>query len=150
MTVIVWDGHVLAADRQGTFGDTIRTVKKLWPLSHGGAVAVTGNLVDGKELKQWVEDGMKKEKFPVKKKKEDWACLIVALPGKPVSYFENNAESIEVIDPFIAWGVGREAALGALEMGADARKAVEIASKWVEGCGRGFDSVIVNPSQEGQ
>lgn len=148
MTVIAWDGHVLAADRQASCGDTIASAIKLWPLKQGGAVAVCGQLSHGLALRRWVEEGMERKKFPKLKENEDWTRLIVALPGKPVVMFENTPEAIEIIDPFLAWGCGREAALGALEMGADSIKAVEIASKWIEGCGRGYDSVIINPKKE--
>ena len=144
MTVIAWDGHVLAADRQVTNGDTVSSGIKLWPLKQGGAVAVCGALSQGLALRRWVEEGMIREKFPAVKEDEEWARLIVALPGKPVIMFENTPEAIEVIDPFLAWGCGREAALGAMEMGADAITAVKIASKWIVGCGNGCDYVIVN------
>ena len=143
MTVIAWDGRTLAADRLGVNGDTLHTVKKLWPLEKGGAIAVSGSLPQGLELKRWVEEGMEKEKFPSKKKDEEWALLIVVLPGKAAVCFENLPEPIEVLDSFGAWGCGREAALGALEMGADAIKAVKVASKWVDGCGRGCDYVVI-------
>ena len=148
MTVIAWDGHVLAADRQATHGDTIASVKKAWPLKNGGAVAVCGNLSHGLALKRWVEEGMERKKFPKLKESEEWTRLIVALPGKSVVMFENTPEAIEIIDPFLAWGCGREAALGALEMGASAIKAVEVASKWVEGCGRGFDAIMIHLPEE--
>lgn len=42
MTVIAWDGNILAADRQCNVGDTIYSVRKLWPLDGGGAIAATG------------------------------------------------------------------------------------------------------------
>jgi len=149
MTVIAWDGETLAADRQSLRGDTIMTTRKLWPLKNGGVMAVCGQLAHGMALKKWVENGMHKKEFP-KKKDDNWASLIVALQGEPVVYFENTPDPIEICDLFAAWGVGREAALGAMAMKSDAIEAVEIASRFVVGCGNGCDHVRVkNRSEEG-
>ena len=139
MTVITWDGKVLAADRQCLRGDTIMTARKLWPLENGGVMAVCGKLAHGMALKKWVENGMHKKEFPKIKEGEEWASLIIAMPGEPVVYFENTPDPIEICDPFAAWGVGREAALGAMAMECGAIGAVEIASRFVSGCGNGCD-----------
>jgi len=70
--------------------------------------------------------------------KDAWGTLIVA--GRDGCFFyERYGVPIKVEDPFMAWGAGREAALGAMEMGADAIRAVGVASRWVTGCGRGCD-----------
>jgi hypothetical protein len=147
MTVIAWDGKTLAADKMSLCGDTVSTVKKLWPLRETGlegAIAVTGSLDKSLVMKRWYEEGKDRAKWPDFQNKDDWALIIVALPGFPVVYFEKHPEPIEVIDPFMAWGSGREAALGAMAMGADAIRAVEIASQHIFGCGRGCDFVMVN------
>ena len=149
MTVIAWDGETLAADRQCLRGDTIMTARKLWSLKNGGVVAVSGLLSHGIALKDWVENGMKREDFPKAGEGMDWATLIVAIPLKPVVYFENTPEPIEILDPFAAWGVGRESALGAMAMKSDAIEAVEIASRFVAGCGNGCDHVRVKNKSEG-
>ena len=150
MTVIAWDGHILAADRMGENGSTLSTVKKLWPLKkQGGAFAVCGSLSQGLALKRWVEGGMKEDKFPFVKEGESWTHLIVALPKKSVMLFENSPDAIEVLDSFAAWGIGREVALGALQMGASSIVAVEIASKWAAGCGRGCDWVYIETNKKG-
>ena len=143
MSVIAWDGKVLAADRQSLRGDTIGSTKKIWSLKNGGAIACAGLLPHGLALKNWVENGMKKEEFPQVNENEKWALLVVVLPGKPVVFYENRPEPIEIFDPFVAWGVGREVALGVMAMGGDAIRAVEIASQFVSGCGNGCDHVCV-------
>ena len=40
----------------------------------------------------------------------------------------------------MVWGDGQEVAMGALAMGADAIKAVEITSKYCDSCGCGIDA----------
>lgn len=144
MSIVAWDGKTLAADRQSTIVDTIFTIKKLWKLDNGEVIAVVGTQDAALTVKRWYESGAKKEDWPKCQEKEDWAKLIVISGGK-CFYYDTLPEQIEVIDPFFAWGTGREVALGAMEMGADAVKAVEIASKYVSGCGRGCDFEVVHP-----
>ena len=149
MTVIAWDGNILAADRQSTVGDTIYSIRKLWDLDGGGAIAVTGNQGRCLALKRWYEDGAYIREWPAFSKEEtEYATLIVVKPNGRVVYYEQYPDAIEVIDNFSAWGCGREAALGALEMGADAIKAVEVACKYITGCGRGCDWVKVTGKRE--
>jgi hypothetical protein len=145
MTVIAWDGKILAADRQGTVGDTIYTIQKLFPLSHGGAMATTGHADSAAVMRQWWSDGANKKLWPAcQSDKDKWSCLIIARPNKPVLSYETLPEPLVGVDCLAAWGIGREAALGAMAMGADAIKAVEIASRIVIGCGRGCDFIEVN------
>jgi len=144
MTVIAWDGKTLAADRKACFGDTEYSTQKLWPLADGGALAFCGDLDCGMSMKRWYEEGADISKWPEFQKSERWALLIIALPGQPVIIYEKLPEAFSYLDPLQAWGSGREAALGAMAMGADAIKAVEIASLVVHNCGRGYDFVMVN------
>lgn len=44
-----------------------------------------------------------------------------------------------VFDRFMAWGSGRDFAMGAMEMGASAYRAVEVAIRHSTGCGYGID-----------
>jgi ATP-dependent protease HslVU (ClpYQ) peptidase subunit len=45
-----------------------------------------------------------------------------------------------VEDPFMAWGSGRDFALGAMAMGATAREAVAVACRFNVYCGNGIDA----------
>ena len=148
MTVIAWDGFTLAADRQATVADTIYSTKKLWTYADGSAVAVTGDLSAGEYMRSWYESGSQIDQWPEIQKTEDWAILVVARPGKAPVYYERHPVPITVVDQFRAWGSGREVALGAMAMGADAINAVEIASRFVIGCGRGCDSVRINARKD--
>ncbi len=139
MSVVAWDGKVLAADRRSLYGDTITTVRKIFKTPAGEIVALIGDLDFGMTIKRWYEEGCKRESWPQSQKDERlWVRMIVA-NGLNIVFYERTPDPVEVIDPFMAWGCGREVALGAMAMGADAVKAVEIASQFTYGCGNGCD-----------
>lgn len=136
MSVVAWDGKILAADRQSTYGDTKSSTDKIFLLPNGEVVAFVGPLTAAVRLKRWYDEGADPAKYPPLKKDEDWTKIIVASKDR-ICFTEGSPDFIPVIDPFCAWGVGREAALGALEMGANAPQAVAAACKWICGCGMG-------------
>jgi ATP-dependent protease HslVU (ClpYQ) peptidase subunit len=138
MTVIVWDGKTLAADKMVSCGDTLHTTTKVF--KHGAdIVAFCGTLSKGLALKKWYLDGAKTEEYPKFQDTEDFSVLIVASGGKVNEYLDQPI-AISLEDKFSAWGNGREFAIGAMSAGADAVKAVEITSYHCGGCGRGVDS----------
>lgn len=155
MSVIVWDGKTLAADRQGTTHEMRITEPKLRVLvfdphtTPGPSVAVcawTGVSVYGQELAQWYFDGADKSKYPeFQKDKEDWCRLIVA-DTDGCRHYERTPYPLTVNDPYMAWGGGRDFAMGALAMGADARKAVEVTNLFSIGCGGGVDAYDLLPT----
>jgi hypothetical protein len=146
MSIVAWDGKILAADRQCTVTDTIFTIQKLWKLSSGEVVAFVGIATEGLLIKQWYEAGAKPENWPECKEEDDRLKFIVA-SKEGCFFYDGEPIKIKVLDPFRAWGIGREAALGAMAMGANAIEAVKIASKHVIGCGRGCDWVEVIPGE---
>lgn len=142
MSVVVWDGKIIAADCQAVYGDTVSTIRKIFLLENGEVVGVTGALDAAATVIRWYKQGADPEKWPEIQKTDNWARIIVASKNR-ICFAEKTPDFVDVVDSFAAWGCGREAALGALEMGADAIKAVEVASKWINGCGRGCDSFRV-------
>lgn len=140
MSVIAWDGKSLAADRQCTTADLRALVSKIRRLSDGTVLAWTGKHEMGLALARWYEEGADRAKWPkFQEDKEDWCRLIVATNSGRVIFYEQLPEPQEVLDTFMAWGSGRDFAIGAMGMGADARTAVEIASRFSVGCGYGVD-----------
>lgn len=143
MSVVVWDGKTLAADRQGTNGDMRLTEPKMAvQVSEFGDVvcAWTGISAYGKQLAQWYYNGAHKDDWPeFQKDKDNWCRLIVANSDGCI-FYEVTPYPLVVHDPYMAWGAGRDFAMGALSMGADARKAVEVASKFSTVCGGGVDA----------
>ncbi len=144
MSVIAWDGKVLAADRQYICGDTISTAKKIFKLSNGEVLAFCGDLDTGMTMKRWYESGHKIEDWPVdiQNDKDKWCRIIIANPLK-IFYFERTPDPVEILDDFMAFGCGREVALGAMAMGATAVQAVQVASRFVIGVGNGVEAFTV-------
>lgn len=139
MTVIAWDGHVLAADKQATYGDTKRTTTKIFRVNDSEVIALCGSIGAALVLLDWYKSGAQKESWPQQlQDSDDWAQLIIAA-ANGVRFYDRRPYFQMLEDPFMAWGLGNEFALGALSMGASAIQAVEIASKWCEGCGMGVD-----------
>jgi ATP-dependent protease HslVU (ClpYQ) peptidase subunit len=131
MTTIAWDGQSLAIDSQFTDAG-LRTVGiKARKLSDGTVLAFCGTAVAGYALVAWYEQGAEREKWPhCQTDNETSACLIVAKDGQ-VAAFERGAPfAIPCHEPFMAWGSGRDYALGAMAMGASAEKAVRVAIKF--------------------
>lgn len=143
MTVIAWDGRTLAADKMACCGDTATTCTKIRRVDDK-VFAWCGGLGEGLALVEWYLAGADKDKYPAFQKTDDWSRLIVA-SDSGVVFYEKVPEPQPCEDAYGAWGSGREVALGALAMGADARRAVEVASKHVHSCGLGVDAFELVP-----
>lgn len=125
MTTIAWDGKSLAADTRATANGLIdnRTVKA-W--SHKGLlIAACGSQALCEKFRVWVISGMDGES-PFEGAEDGNG--IIAAPHCVVVF--GNSGSWRVAEPFYTLGSGYQLALGALAMGADARKAVEVAARF--------------------
>jgi hypothetical protein len=142
MSVVTWDGRILAADRQACIGDTVITCPKLFKLSNGEVVAFIGDNDIGLSLKEWYENGHELGQWPESRKDDKWSNLIVA-SKEGCFFYESLPIKAKIYDPFMAWGTGADVALGSMAMGANAVKAVEIASQHSASCGKGCDWVDV-------
>lgn len=137
MTVIAWDGNTLAADRMCNSNGLATEMEKLKTLSDGRLVAVWGTAVYFHSLIEWLEAGALPLNFP-RMPDEGWAGLVEVKPDR-VNYYENNPHPLTVTGEFMAWGYGREFAIGAMAAGADAVAAVNIASRHCVYCGNGIN-----------
>lgn len=150
MSVIAWDGKSFAADRQGSNGELRFVAPKLKREVYGkedreeiAILAMTGNQASGLLLMRWWLDGADPKDWPASQRSEDWARLIVWTRYRGVATFEKDPVAILVEDPFMAWGSGRDYALGAMARGATAREAVEIACRFSIYCGLGIDEFSI-------
>jgi hypothetical protein len=110
-------------------------------LKDGTILAATGSECSGALMMQWYEEGANFSNYPANQTdKDDWSRLVVVSPNGRVSCYEKYPVRIDVIQVPMAWGSGQDFALGALAMGADARKAVEIASQFSTDCGLGVEA----------
>jgi hypothetical protein len=114
-------------------------------LSNGEVLAWSGWQDGGLAMADWYERGADPQSFPALQADENrWSRLIVATPSG-VFIYERLPVRCDVLDPFCAWGAGMDYALGALAMGADARKAVEVACEFSVDCGFGFEAYDLSP-----
>jgi ATP-dependent protease HslVU (ClpYQ) peptidase subunit len=139
MSIVVWDGKTLAADKQGTVGDLRLKTTKIAKLSTGEILGWVGAVEHGLALVNWYANGCKIEEWPETQKGEEWGKLIVITKGKAYEYEQLPIRQLVQSVP-AAWGSGRDFALGALAMGADAIGAVKVACKFSTSCGMGIDS----------
>lgn len=142
----MWDGKTLAADRQGTNNGYACQLVKIRLTRIGEVVAWTGDPALGQRMADWYERGKRQRDWPPRQNTNDWARLIVAHLDCRCEYFEQEPCGIPVVDGYTAWGNGRDYALGALAMGADARRAVEITNLLCTDCGFGVDAYSPFPT----
>ena len=140
MSIIAYDGKTIAADKQATYADVKETTYKIKKLANGDIVGFTGTLSKALMLVKWYEDGSSPKKYPKFQEGDDWIRFVVFKTNGKILYYESTSEPIEVLEEKIAFGCGRDLALGAMEMGADAVTAVKVASKYSVYCGMGVDS----------
>lgn len=142
MSVVAWDGKTLSADKQATSSGLKSTVTKIRRAKDGSLLAWVGCQNTGVIMADWYDDGADLEKWPkCQENKDDWAVLVIVRNGA-LSVYEQWPKEIFFEDPIKAFGSGRDYALGAMAMGADSRKAVEIAMRFESGCGMGVDTLV--------
>jgi len=149
MTVIAWDGDSLAADKASENCGMVLRVTKIRKLGSGEVIAWCGKMENGLALARWYADGAEIDHWPSFQRTDDWSRLIVA-NEEHVFFYEQEPERQFVDEPFCAWGSGRDFAIGAMAMGANAAKAIEIASKYNIFCGLGCDSIRVRKKEKNQ
>lgn len=148
MSVVAWDGKTLAADCQATNHGFKWKSPKIFRLESGEVAAFTGQPDTGLLMLEWYRNGRKREEWPDSQTNDSWSRLIVAHLDKSVTVFEQFGFMQNFKDaPYMAWGAGRDFALGALAKGATAEEAVEIANQFSDSCGFGVESYEVFRNQ---
>ena len=141
MTVIVWDGKTLAADKQATNAGLKRRVTKLRRI-RGHLCAVSGDFDYAQELLHWFEAGADPATYPDCQKTNEWVSLLVITPERRILKFERSPYPADFTeDGVYAMGSGRDFAIAAVYLGFDAAKGVEVASVFESGCGMGCDTL---------
>ena len=145
MSVIVWDGKRLAADRQVSDGSMVRSTTKIRKITKGkfkgyliGAVGATAT---ANTLMDWFELGANPGQFPFEYAKSEMlgASLLVITQEKEIWRFDHLPNPIVMEDEEYAHGSGRDFAYGAMSMGADAVMACEVACTHSTECGVAID-----------
>jgi hypothetical protein len=138
MSVITWDGHIIAADRQATRNGSRCTCHKLVKIDDY-AIGWVGTQVHGLMMMDWFVDGADATKFPEIEEDENSCTRMIVATRKSITVYEREARGMTFMDKNQAWGSGMDVALGAMAMGADAIQAVKIACKLDINCGMGID-----------
>jgi ATP-dependent protease HslVU (ClpYQ) peptidase subunit len=139
MTTIAYRDGVLAADSQCQAGGRIlgetRKITRIDKVDKPEMlVAVAGNLDKCQVFKQWCETGYPRNPPNLKEisENEDFGAFVIinTEPTIIVYEYETNCVGVPIRAEFRALGTGADFAIGAMAMGASARKAVEIATKY--------------------
>lgn len=146
MTVIVYRDGIMAADRQSTIsGVRACEVKKIARRESDGAlIGVAGDAALASAYMRWFVAGEQGER-PIMHVSADDHKTALALIVRPDGSVEEHSVAgwVPVEGEFYAYGSGLEAAIAAMHMGADARRAVEITNIVTTGCGMGVDVVLL-------
>lgn len=141
MTVIAWDGKTLAADRRAVQGGFCFASTKIFRVNDF-LVGFSGNASRGGEYLAWLREGGDPKKFPENKDENDcFVWLLVIRADGTIEKYENSGYPIIVDEKHFALGSGQDFATAAMYLGFDAVKAVEVASRFDEGCGNGIDTL---------
>ena len=140
MSIIAWDRKIIAADKMSEYCGLATQVTKLRISKNRNAIiGFTGGYENGLGLIEWFENGENAKDWPDWQKSEDWCRFIVAVSNHVYSY-EKLPYAQGNDNPFMAWGSGRDYALGAMAQGANAIEAVKIACNFCVSCGLGVDA----------
>lgn len=142
MTVIAWDGKVIAADKQENYSNMRRYTTKLIQVADA-IVGFAGNTAIGNEVVDWFIRGAVPEKFPPQARdRDDYVNFITVLSTGVVMEYTRSPFPHCITDR-MAIGSGRDFAVTAMYLGRGAREAVEIASVFDVNCGNGADAYIL-------
>lgn len=143
MTTIAFDGNTLAADRAAWSGSVKYTVRKVHRIiAPNGSVFLVAMCGDGPYAEQvlsWMKGGRHPGTYP-----NDDNITIGLVIDEQRRIWRLNAVRLtysRVLDKIHATGAGQEFAIGALEAGATAKQAVQIAIKRSDYAGLGVDVV---------
>lgn len=133
MTTVAYRDGIMAADSMLTIGDTrlAHAAAKLVAASDGSIAGASGDTSLCQAFLQWVESESMSCCVPPPAAIGDFRYTgIVVSPGGTVLLYDGSPHPIRLEPaPYIAIGSGRDAALGAMAMGASAAAAVAIASE---------------------
>lgn len=136
MTAIVYDrrNKVIVADSQNTDrGGMMFRMNKIERLPNGDYFMGAGNCYTIGITKRWAETGFDEDERPeygalfADPDEYTFSCLVVSKDGATVTLIDDEMQPLEVMDDYVAIGSGAAYCIGALDAGASALRAVEIA-----------------------
>jgi len=150
MTVIAWDGKTLCTDQQANDGSMKWEAEKAWYITNkatGKICIVTGVGTLGYiiQLRDWFASGMETALDITPNMAE---LIVIDDEGLCVFSGEKTYSPVRLKAP-MAFGHGREYAMGAMAMGANASDAVIIANEYSLHCGKGVACYTIHPEEKG-
>lgn len=144
MTIIVFDGKTLAADKMVSDSTGYYTTKKIGRLNDGSLYGFCGYPHQAAKIIAWLNRDRKLEEYPEQTERDLDACVLVITKDRKKFLYNSIAGSSEVADKYVVLGSGQAYALAGLHCGLDAKKAVKLAIKLCPTCGGGIDSITAN------
>lgn len=142
MTVIVWDGRTLAADKLCADNWTKRRVTKIRRVGADFLMGAAGDSDRCRALIAWFSNGADPTLFPSHLQADSTEAQLMVIDRDGTAALYAREPFPIVLDAgFQAIGSGAEAALAAMHCGRTAVEAVEIASLVCRGVGLGIDSL---------
>lgn len=142
MTVIAWDGEVLATDTQCTMGNAKYNSPKAWYESVGGQACIisgVGTLKNIHRHKEWVMKNDPSIEFPYGALENHYYQFILVTKNGLLRYEGTPYPILHGVNA-CAFGEASDFAYGALAMGATAVEAVQVAIKYSHCCGGNVES----------
>ena len=139
MTIIVWDGEVLATDKLAVrHGIKIATVKAFYSQDETGKCILSGvgDLDKIAAACQWYESGADPHNYISR----GIGCTLIVVDALGLKFYEHPWIATKVGYGKCAFGSGADISYGALAMGASAERAVECANEYALMCGMGIDT----------
>jgi hypothetical protein len=141
MTVIAWDGEVLATDTQCTLGNAKYQSPKAWYESVGGQACIisgVGTLKNIHRHKEWLVRDDKSD-FPYGALENHYYQFILVTKEGLLRYEGTPYPIVHGVNA-CAFGEASDFAYGALAMGATAIEAVKVAIQYSHQCGGNVES----------
>jgi hypothetical protein len=142
MTVIVWDGSTLATDCAANDGVAQWHTDKAWYYGEGEDKLIlsgAGPLQSIFAMREWFKKGALLNEFPSVQLSPQYCHFLVVSLDIGLYRFEQGPIPINHYHNACAFGEGRDFAIGAMAMGADATQAVVVANRYSVHCGMGFE-----------
>lgn len=148
MTILVFDGTTLAADKMAENNGYGRTVRKIFKVADH-MLGITGTFSLGLEKIAWWSKSMGADlnNYPKGTEHENSHLWVVKPDGTILCYEESPIPCV-FEDKTFAAGCARDVALGAMAMGADAVRAVQVAIDTDIHCGNGIDTLTLGGDDE--
>lgn len=146
MSVVIYDGRngksIIGADRQVSAGDLKFEGTKMFKMTSNRVLAWTGNTAEALTVVEWYKTRLGSDRRPWPACQSDerrWVRLMVATP-EGCEYYEQEPMPIKVPrGTFMAWGAGRDFAIGAMGAGANVESAILLTNRYNAWCGYGAE-----------